>query len=140
MSDADTANPPQWDQRLRPLAAELSRMVDLRRRLAALEIAHDKRLITRSVIGGGAGVLAAIIGVTLLLQAVASSLATDTISATAWTVILGAVLFAPGILLLAHAIHKVRSRFCGLQGTLAEINEDLIWLREWTQAADDRDR
>ena len=131
-------NPPSpWKERLRPLASELNRTVELRRRLAALELAHDRQLLRRGVIVGGIGAVMALAGLPMLLQAAARGLATVTLlSITSWMVIVGGVLLVPGLLLLAHTIRKTRSGFCGLQGTLSELHEDLVWLREWTQAED----
>ena len=44
---------------------------------------------------------------------------------------MGSVLLILGLLLLIAALSKCRSEFRGLRDTLAELNEDLIWLREW---------
>ncbi len=124
-----------WKQRVQPLATELSRMLELRRKLATLEFTHDYQLLRRNVIGGGIGVVMAMTGLPLLLQAAARQMGSVTsLSVTAWTLLFGTVLLALGTLLLGLAFRKTRSGFCGLQGTLAELNEDLIWLREWAQA------
>ena len=126
-----------WKDRLRPLASELNRTVALRRQLAELELAHDRQLLRRGVIVGGIGAVMALAGLPMLLQAAARGLATVTLlSITSWMVILGSVFLVPGLLLLAHTIRKTRSGFCGLNGTLSELKEDLVWLREWTQTED----
>jgi uncharacterized membrane protein YqjE len=125
----------------RQLRAELGRMLQLRRELATLEVHHDRRLIRRCLIVGSLGAAMTLVGLPLLLQIATQQLADlTTLSAAAWTLIMGAVLLVPGLLLVARAIGKFRSDFRGLRDTLAELNEDLIWLREWMPGgADDGD-
>jgi uncharacterized membrane protein YqjE len=134
MSGASSGNS-TFSKRLRLLVTELNRSVELRRELAELEIAHDRRLLTRSAILGALGALVAIAGLVLLLQSLAMRLAEVTqLSATIWTLIVGLVCLVPGLLLLLRVYTKTKRGFCGLRGTRAELGEDLIWLREWTGA------
>ena len=134
MSDATGTGRSNWKDELRPVTAELSRMVTLRRELAALEINHDRQLTRRCLTVGLAGAILVLVALPLLLHAAADALShITTLNATTWNVILGSALAAPGIMLLAFGLRKFRAEFCGLRGTLAELNEDLIWLREWTQ-------
>ena len=138
MNEAPGNPPSPWKDRLRLLASELNRSVELRRELAALEITHDRQLLRRGIIVGGIGAVMALTGLPMLLQAAASGLASVTLlSTTVWSVIMGVVLLVPGLILLAHTIRKTRSGLCGLKGTLSELNEDVIWLREWAQPEDD---
>jgi uncharacterized membrane protein YqjE len=133
MSNAERPPAAGWKQRLQPLAAELSRMLALRRELAALEVAHDRQLLQQGGIVGGIGALLAVLGATQLVQSLAGYLASVTVlSTTAWSLIFGLLFLVPGGLLIYRVYCKIRSRFCGLQGTLAELQEDLVWLREWT--------
>lgn len=140
MSEDNETEQLSWRSRLKRAAAELGRMAALRRELAALELAHDRRLLRRSAVAGGIGFVLLIVGLTLLFQAAARGLALVTVlGISAWGLIIGSLLFLPGILLVAAAIRKARADFRGLRSTLAELNEDLIWLREWAQPHE-RDR
>ena len=51
----------------------------------------------------------------------------------------GSVLLVLGLLSLLRVYRKIRSGFCGLSGTLAELKEDLVWLREWAGSEDASD-
>jgi uncharacterized membrane protein YqjE len=132
MSDAPTREHATWKAPFQRLAAELGRNFQLRRELATLEVAHDRQLLLRGAIMGGLGVLFAIVGLTQLVQSLAGYLAgVTTMGVIAWSLIIGITLLVPGLLVVAFVYRNLRTHFCGLQGTLAELQEDLVWLREW---------
>jgi uncharacterized membrane protein YqjE len=119
------------------LAGELLRMAQLRRQLAALEIGHDRALLRRFLLVGGPGAVLTFIGAPLLLMVAARGIA----RALGWddtaSILAAGSLFAlPGVIMLVLALRRLRAQFCGLRGTLAELNEDLVWLREWTERDD----
>ena len=135
MSDSQTIERSPWKQHLHGLVSELSQMLQLRRDLAALEIAHDRRLLRRAIILGGIGAVMVVTGLPLLLLAAAAKLGTVTqINGIGWTVILALALVAPGAWILAQTVRKTRSNFYALRGTLSELQEDLIWLRDWVDS------
>ncbi len=135
MSDSDNSGTSPWKNAARQWTAELGHMVALRRELAVLEINHDRQLTRRCLIAGTVGVVLVLVALSLLLSAAADFLAqVSPLDPTAWNAILGSLLVLPGVLLLILTIRKFRAEFCGLRGTRAELSEDLIWLREWTQA------
>ncbi|MFO7903545.1 MAG: phage holin family protein [Planctomycetota bacterium] len=139
MSDARDAESPVWIQRLRAMAGELGRMVHLRRELAELELHHDYRNIRRLAVVGGLGLGFVLIGLSLLSSAAAHKLAAVTdVSAQGWMTGLGLVLILPGICILALGIKKFRADLRLFRGTVAELREDVAWLREWMQQADSR--
>ena len=122
-----------WGPALQQLAGELNQSLQTRRELAELEIGHDRSLLRRFAMVGGAATGVLLIGVSLLLTAAAWELSQVTdLSFATWLTLLGIVLCVPGSLALARGIHTLRTEFCGLRGTLAELREDLAWLREWT--------
>lgn len=127
-SGGDTRNP-----NLRQLAHEATQSLSLRRELAELELGHDRVLLRRFACFGGVAVALIVIGVSLLLVTAAWELSTVTQqSFTAWLVLLGAACLVPGSWVLWRSVRTLRREFCGLRGTLAELREDLAWVREWT--------
>lgn len=138
MSDSATRRAYGKRKRLRPLLTELARLLQLRRQLAVLEWEHDRRLMQRVAVVGGLGAVFALVGLPLLVTAAAHALAraVDGIDVGTWCLVLGGGLTLPGLTLLVLAVRKLRADFCGLHGTLAELNEDGIWLREWIERVD----
>jgi uncharacterized membrane protein YqjE len=137
MNDSSATRTPSGPGPLKPLAGELLRMVQLRRELAALEIGHDRALLRRFLLVGGPAAVLTLVGAPLLLLAAARAVAhtlgwDETLSILA----AGALFTLPGAVMLILAIRKLRAQFCALRGTLAELNEDLVWLREWTERDD----
>jgi hypothetical protein len=113
------------------LGGELREMAAQRWELARLELEADCRSAQRLAI---AWLAAAIMTLTALpLLAVSAADALDgwgDIARVGWLLI-----FAGALLVLALAIgvlawRRFRRRFIGLQETLEELREDLVWLRE----------
>jgi len=131
-----TDPPPAWKTPWRRLSREVYQAVELRRELAELEIQHDRRLLRRGGLWMTLGIVAAIIGTGSLLQAAACSLATHTSwDVASWNMLLGAALSAPGIFVVFQTYRKTRHNLRVLRGTLAELHEDVIWLREWIDSS-----
>lgn len=139
MSDARDSKSSMWGQRLRSLAGELDRMVRLRRELAELELRHDYRNMRRLAVVGGLGIGLMLIGLSLLCSAAAHKLAVVTnLSVQSWMAIVGAALVLPGICMLTLGIKRFRAEIRLFRGTLAELHEDVVWLREWMQQTDSK--
>lgn len=139
MSDARDSNSSPWIQRLSSMIGELGRMVHLRRELAELELHHDYRNIRRLAVVGGLSLGFVFLGLSLLCSAAAHTLTALTeIRAVTWMVGLGLALILPAICILALGIKKFRAEIRLFRGTLAELREDVAWLREWMQQTDSR--
>ncbi len=120
--------------------SDLSEMLTLRRQLAEAEIRHDLAVTKRLAIVGGMGAMTAIIGLPILLVALSLQLeAHFQLEHHWWTVGLGALLLIAGLLTLLAAYRRFRRDFVGLEESITELKEDLVWLREWveSQSADD---
>ncbi len=137
MRERSATGSSRWGVAARQTAGHLAQMIQLRRELAALELQHDRALVRRVLLVGGAAALLVVCGLTLLLTAAALCLAQATnAQPTVWLFILGAVLALPGAVAIGLSVRRVRAEFCGLRNTLAELREDLEWLREWGQPGD----
>ncbi len=138
MSSPEQNQPPGSPLPWHRLVAELNRTMTLRRELATLELTHDRQLLVRSAILGGAGLVAAIVGLSQLTHALARVLAAVTaLQLTAWLWILGGTLLLAGTVTVLFVYRRARAQFCGLAATRAELNEDLVWLRDWSGTASD---
>ncbi len=127
-----------WGATARQTAGELARMMQLRRDLADLEIRHDRALVKRFLIVGGTAAVLVLCGLPLLLTSAALRLAQVTdLKAAVWLSFFGAVLVLPGIVALVLSVRRLRAEFCGLRSTLAELREDLVWIREWASQETD---
>jgi cobalamin biosynthesis protein CobD/CbiB len=134
MSDDRDTSARRWSLEARQVGGELARMLQLRRELATLEFQHDRRLIRRFLLAGGVAAWLILSGCPLWLTAVALALSqVTTLSAVAWLSLGGVVLVLPGALLLVLATRQLRREFRGLHDTLAELREDLEWVREWVE-------
>jgi len=119
---------------LASLTADIAEMLTLRARLAALELRVAKAQIQRLAIALG---IAAVLGLTALpLLAVSAAHLLNGrlgISEAGWLVIMAAALLVTALLGAWLACRSFRGRFVGLEESLEELREDLLWLREWTQ-------
>jgi hypothetical protein len=113
------------------LGGELREMASLRWELAKLELAADYRSAQRLAV---AWLAAAVLALTALpLLAVCAADALDgwcDIARGGWLLIFAGGLMALAIAVGALAWRRFRRRFVGLQETLEELREDLVWLRE----------
>lgn len=137
MSDrAETANPSVTGETRRFLA-ELAEMVDLRKQLAEEEIRSDLATARRLATGGGIGAVLVLTGLPVLVMFATGRVDAwiqsqqDQPGGWPW-VTLGAalVLLVGGVVALSSSWRRFRRDFLGLQESLAEIKEDLAWLRE----------
>ena len=134
MSNHPEGSSSLWSVEARQLASDALEMLEMRRELAELEIRHDTRVGKRLAITGGAGAILVITSLPLLLTSLAHGLSMWTrLSAANWVLILGGFSLLLGAGIGWAAFQRFRSDFTGLKSTLAELNEDMVWLREWTQ-------
>jgi hypothetical protein len=113
------------------LGGELRGMASERWELARLELQADLRSFKRLAIAWLAAALMVLTSLPLLAVCLAEAMdGCGQIARGGWLLI-----FAGGLLLLALgggylAWRRFRRRFVGLQETLEELREDLVWLRE----------
>ena len=136
MSNPTPTSTSFWSAEARQLAGHAVEMLELRRDLAQLELQHDAQVGKRLAIGGGIGAILVITAWPLLLSSLAIGLSrwTQLHSPAIWLLILGGFSLFLGFGIGWAAYQRFRADFTGLKCTLAELNEDLAWLREWTQS------
>jgi uncharacterized membrane protein YqjE len=138
MSEARLHTSGPWSSAVQQTASELARAIQLRRELAELELRHDRVVLRRFLSVGGIALALVACGLSLLLTAAADELARATdIRPAAWLSFFGAVLVLPGTVAIVLSVRRLRAEFCGLRNTLAELREDLVWLREWANQETD---
>ncbi len=136
MTDHPTRERVLWPQEARELARDAVEGLQVRRELLEVEVRHDVRSIRRLVVVGGIGLVLVLTGIPVLLVAAAQQLArTTSLGITVWSLILAAAVIGPGSIVLIVAIRHFRREFSGLHHSLAELHEDILWLREWIDAA-----
>jgi uncharacterized membrane protein YqjE len=118
-------------EELSVLGRELREMVATRWELARMELLADLRSARRLVITWLVAIVMAITSLPLLAICLAEVLdGCGGIPSSVWLLI-----FAAGLLILAAlgayvAWRRFRRRFVGLQETLEELREDLLWVQE----------
>ena len=119
-------------QTLGSLSGELGQMVELRCRLARLELESDAReakWLSAAWLAAGTAILTA-----LPLVAVGMADQLDgrlALSRSGWLLAFAALLLAAGAGLGLGAWRRFRRRFTLLRQTREELREDLLWLEEW---------
>lgn len=113
------------------VAGELRDMAAARWELARLELQADARSIKRLAIAGAAAGLMALMALPLLAVCLAELLdGYGNIVRAGWLLIFGVGLLLTAVAVVVFARWRFRRRFVGLQETLEEIREDVLWLRE----------
>jgi hypothetical protein len=118
-------------EELTGLAGEVREMAAARWELARLELQHDAHCVRRLAVAGLLAAIAALTALPLLVMCLADVLAgCGNIPRAVWLLIFGAGLLSAAAATMYFAWRGFRRRFIGLQETLEEIREDLVWLRE----------
>ena len=78
----------------------------------------------------GPAAVALLVGLSTLTVAAAGMLGDRLWSTTGWLLILGLLLFAAGALAGYLAWRRFRHTFTGMEQTMEELREDLVWLAE----------
>lgn len=114
------------------LAADLAEMAVLRWKLAKTEFGTDLRAISRLAVALLLVAVMVFSAVPILLVAASGLLSGWLgIPQIAWLLIFGLGLFAGGAATGWLAWCRFRRRFAGMEETLEELREDVVWLREW---------
>ena len=117
------------------LGADLKEMATLRWQLARLELQAAVGLIKRLTIGL---LIVGVIALTALptLAVAAAQLLDDLeIRCWRWLLIVGSGLLIGGMAGGYLALRRFRRCFVGMQHSLEELREDLLWLKEWSGSA-----
>ena len=114
------------------LAADVRKMATLRWELARLELQSDARTVARLAIVWTVSVILALVSLPVLVVALACALdGVFGIPQGGWLVIFGLGLILIAMLSGISAWRRFRKNFIGLEETLEELHEDMVWLREW---------
>ena len=140
MPDPDRSLLADVRQEIARLAAELQEMAALRWELARLEIQADIARAKRLAIVLVSAAIMVLTSLPILAVYLAEVLDLwQGIPRAVWLVVFGLGLLIGGTLLAWLAWRRFRREFTGLEETLEELREDLIWLREWTGRTKEED-
>jgi uncharacterized membrane protein YqjE len=115
------------------LGSDLLEIAELRWRLARLELEAAADSVKRLVILAAVAAVTALTGLSVLLVGIIHLLPEVWHAGTLLT--LGLVLLLGAVALVWWARGRFRRKFVGLEETLEEFREDLVWFREWTGGA-----
>ena len=132
MPEQTRSNPAPLLADVRQTWSDVAEMLALRRRLAETELRSDLAASKQLAISAGVGLVVAVTGLPVLVIAIASFADRHFQLSFPWiSTATGGVLLLGGSLFAWLAYTKFRRNFCGFQQSLAELQEDLIWLHEW---------
>jgi hypothetical protein len=118
-------------EQLGALGHELREMLTARWELARLELQADLRSVRRLAIAWLVAIVMAFTSLPLLAICLAAALdGCGGIASRVWLLIFAAGLLSVAILGAYAAWRCFRRRFVGLQETLEELREDLLWLQD----------
>ena len=115
------------------LGSDLLEIAELRWRLARLELEAAADSVKRLVILAVVAAVTALTGLSVFLVGIIHLLPEVWHAGTLLT--LGLVLLLGAVVLVWWARGRFRRKFVGLEETLEEFREDLVWIREWTGGA-----
>ena len=114
-----------------PLGGDLREMAALRWQLALLELKADAAAVKRLAVVLTISAAMGLCGLSLLAVFAADVLdGLCGLSHTGWLLLLGSALLLGAAAAGYAAWRRFRRRFTGLEQSLAEVREDLVWLRE----------
>ena len=109
-------------------------LVLLRRQLVEQELRSDVLTARRLGVLGGCGLGFSLTGLTVVVVMLLLQLGvSQQWSHYWWAVGVGAVLVLLGLAICGIAWTRFKRDFTGLRDSIAELKEDLLWLREWTE-------
>lgn len=110
---------------------ELRGLADARWELARLEAVRATQQVQQLAIIGGVCLVVLLVSLPLLVVAAAGGLAgTLGLSREAWLALIGGMLLVGSLTVAALAWLGFRRRFEGFARSLAELREDVVWLKE----------
>jgi uncharacterized membrane protein YqjE len=118
---------------LKSLSVDLREMLAARWELAKLELQEQSRLLGNLVAVCILSAIMALTALPLLVWCLADRLdGWLSISRHDWLLYIALGLLGVALVSTVTAIIRFRCRVTGLQETLEELQEDLVWLRDWT--------
>lgn len=115
------------------MADELGQLATLRLRLAEIELRESAQTTKRFALCAIASLVLILTSLPVLVVALATWLGEVTpLSAMACNAILGLFLAFAGATALWFSWRRFRRDFRGLEQSVEELREDLVWLKEWT--------
>ncbi|MHC4403868.1 MAG: phage holin family protein [Planctomycetota bacterium] len=134
MSDPDPELLGGLKDELGRLAGDVGRMVRLRWQLARLEGEAALSSVKRLVVAWIAAAAFGLSGLVMALVALACLWPETSQPYVLWALLaVGLVLVVAAGLTAWLSRRRFRSTFVGLEETLEELREDLVWLAEWSQ-------
>ena len=117
------------------VAGDVAESLKLRLELAQLELADDYRSGKRLAIVLLVALVLLLTSLPLFVVSLADVLdGFGQISRAGWLVIFAALLILTAASSVFFAWRRFRRNLVGLQETIEELREDLLWLRDWTGA------
>jgi len=121
----------ELQRELRALKQDLGASAVLRWRLARLELEADLRSAARLAVAWGAAAVMALAALPLVLVWLADGMGRWLgVPEPVWLLVFAGVLLSAAALVGVIAWRRFRRRFLGLEQTLEELREDLVWLGE----------
>ena len=118
------------------LVSDVRELAILRWELAKLELAADARSTVRLAVVLAVAVLMVLVALPVLVVSLGSLLdGVWGISQSGWLCIFAAALLATAGLGGFVAWRRFRRNLLGLEETIEELREDMVWLREWSEGA-----
>ncbi len=137
MADADRPLLGELREELSGMAGELGYLATLRLRLAEIELRESAQTARRFGTSAVVAVVLLLTSLPVLVVALAVWLGQVTaLSGLAWGWILGLLLAIAGLSVLWFSWRRFRREFRGLEQSMEEFREDLVWLQEWTGRSD----
>ena len=118
------------------LAADIRKMAMLRWELARLELAADIRSAVRLAVILAIAALLALVSLPLLIVALGCLLdGVLGISQGGWLCLFGLCFLLTATVGSFFAWRRFRRNLIGLEETIEELREDMLWLREWSDGS-----
>lgn len=138
MPDADGPLLGELREELSAMTGELAQLVNLRWRLAEIELRESAQTAKRFTLW--AVVAAALLLTSLSVFAVALSAWLDQVAELprlSWAWILGLLLAAGAASIFWLCWRRFHREFRGLEQSIEELREDLVWVKEWAARPDE---
>ena len=133
MADADRPLLGELQEELSGMADELGELAKLRLRLAEIELRESAQTAKRFAVWAVVAAILLLTSLPVLVVALSGWLGEVTVlSGPAWNVILGLLLALGGAATLWFSWRRFRRDFRGLEESIEELREDLVWVKEWT--------
>ena len=132
MADPDRPLLADLKEEVSNIGEDLSRMLQLRWQLAHIELRTAARSVGRLALVQATATIMALVAVSVLTVWGADALDEHfPLAWVSWLAAIGLGLLAGAVLLGWLAWRYFRRRFVGLEESVDELREDLVWLREW---------